>query len=77
MFEQQTPIDNSDKASHAEQHQQLEDYMRRSREAVGHANHEAVETSVQKILEDSRKHFEQELAQREEEFNRKKKEEVR
>jgi hypothetical protein len=32
---------------------------------------------VQKILEDGRKQFEQELAQREDEFSRKKEEEVR
>ncbi|KAG2050201.1 hypothetical protein BDR06DRAFT_974719 [Suillus hirtellus] len=43
--------------------------------AVGHANCKAVETSVQKILEDSHKRFEQELAQHEEKFNRKKEEE--
>lgn len=77
MFEWQTPVDVSDKASHTEQHKQFEDYMRRGREAVGHANPEVVETSVQKILEDARKRYEQELVQREEEFSRKKEEEVR
>ncbi|KIK31951.1 hypothetical protein CY34DRAFT_111168 [Suillus luteus UH-Slu-Lm8-n1] len=55
----------SDKASRAEQHKQFEDYMRRGREAVCHANPEV----------DARKRYEQELVQREEEFSRKKEEE--
>ncbi|KAG2739038.1 hypothetical protein P692DRAFT_20756977 [Suillus brevipes Sb2] len=71
--EAQRTIELERQASRAE----LEDHLRRSREAVSHANHEAVEASVQKILEDGRKQFEQELAQREDEFSRKKEEEFR
>jgi hypothetical protein len=44
---------------------------------ASHVNHEAVETSIQKILEDNHKRFEQELARHEEEFSKKKEEEVR
>jgi hypothetical protein len=72
IFGWQAPVVDSDKASRAEQHKQFEDYMRNNREAAGHANPEA----VQKILEDAHKRYEQELVQREEEFSRKKEEEV-
>ncbi|KAG2108146.1 hypothetical protein BD769DRAFT_1675405 [Suillus cothurnatus] len=67
--EREAQLTKEFEASRAEHQQQLEDRIR-SREAASHANREAVETSMQKILEDSRKRFEQELARREEEFRR-------
>jgi hypothetical protein len=73
IFEWQAPIVDSDKASCAEQHKQFEDYMRNNCEVASHANREV----VQKILEDARKQYKQEPVQYEEEFSRKKEEEVR
>ncbi|KAG2355953.1 hypothetical protein BDR07DRAFT_1492525 [Suillus spraguei] len=70
--EREAQLTKEFKASRAEHQQQLEDHIR-SHEAASHANNEAVETSMQKILEDSCKRFEQELARREEEFSKKKK----
>lgn len=71
-----------------QQQQQLEEYIKETREALGHANCNAIEATIQKIQEDTHDHLARErtqqeadlrkkLAQREEELKRKTNKEVR